>query len=68
MDLGRLQAVQAVYFGSRVDLRHRQKILTKIQATDIKAYMMEVDGYEHSFEPINAAAKQKLRRPGVLAS
>lgn len=65
--LGHLQAVQAIYFGSRVDLRHRQRILTKIQATDIKAYMMKVDGYGHSFEPINAAARKKVRQPGFLA-
>jgi len=57
--IGRIQAVKAIYFGSRVNLSHRQKILTKIQGTDIKAYMMDVDGYKHTWEPINAAARPK---------
>jgi Protein of unknown function (DUF2971) len=59
--IGRVQAVKAVYFGSRVDLHHRQQILAKIQGTGIKAYMMDVDGYDHTWEPINAAAKPKKK-------
>ena len=54
----RFQAVKAIYFGSRADPQHRQEILTKIQDTKIRAYMMDVDGYSHAWEPINAAAKE----------
>jgi hypothetical protein len=61
VSIGRAQAIKEIYFGSRVDLRHRQKILAKIQRTGIKALMMEVDGYEHSWEPINAAARTKKK-------
>ena len=59
--IGRTQAIKAIYFGSRVDLQHRQRILTRIQGTHIRAYMMEVNGYGHSWEPINAAAKPKKK-------
>ena len=59
--IGRVQAIKAIYFGSRVDLQHRQRILARIQGTGIRAYMMEVDGYHHSWEPINVAAKSKKK-------
>ena len=59
---GRVQAVKSIFFGSRVNLRHRQKILSKIQGTGIRAYMMEVDGYSHTWEPINAAARPKKKK------
>jgi len=52
------QAVAEIYFGSRVSLAHRQKFLSKLQSTNIKAYTMEVDEYDHSWEPVNAAAKK----------
>jgi hypothetical protein len=61
VSIGRVQAVKAIYFGSRVDLHHRQQILAKIQSTGIKAYMMDVDGYGHTWEPINAAARPKKK-------
>ena len=59
--VGRVQAIKAIYFGSRVSLRHRHRILARIQGTNIKAYMMEVDGYDHSWKPINATAKAKKK-------
>jgi hypothetical protein len=62
VEIGRTQAIKAVYFGSRVELQHRQKILSRIQGTGIKAYMMEVEGYDHTWEPINAAAKPKRKK------
>jgi hypothetical protein len=52
------QAVTDIYFGSRVSLAHRQKFLTKLQRTDIKAYAMQVDEYDHDWVPVNAAAKK----------
>jgi len=55
--IGGSLAVTDVYFGSRVSLQHRQKFLTKIQGTKIRAYSMEVDMYDHDWEPVNAAAK-----------
>lgn len=58
IEIGRVQAVKEIYFGSRVALRHRQKILSRIQGTQIRAFMMDVDGYEHTWQPINAAAKK----------
>jgi hypothetical protein len=54
----RFQAVKAIYFGSRADLQHRTEILTSIQGTKIRAYMMDVDGYSHTWKPINTAAKK----------
>jgi hypothetical protein len=52
------RAVTHLYFGSRVSLVHRQRILSKLQGTDIKAYAMKVDEYDHDWEPVNAAAKK----------
>lgn len=52
------QAVTDIYFGSRVSLVHRQKFLSKLQGTNIKAYSMQVDEYDHDWEPVNAAAKK----------
>lgn len=57
VSIGRRQAIKAIYFGSRVNLRHRQRVLTRIQRTGIRAYMMEIDGYDHSWSPANAAAR-----------
>jgi hypothetical protein len=57
--LGSRQPVKAIYFGSRVQQNHRHRILSRIQATGIEAYMMEVDGYDHRWSPVNPAAKQK---------
>jgi hypothetical protein len=62
LNMGRVQAVKAIYFGSRVNTRHRQRILSRIQGTDIKAYMMEVDGYDQFWEPINVAARPKKKK------
>lgn len=62
VELGTSQPVKSIYFGPRVELSHRQQVLTKIQRTGIKAYMMEVDGYEHNWEPINDAAKPKKKK------
>lgn len=53
------QAVTDVYFGSRVSAAHRQKFLSKLQGTSICAYSMQVDEYNHDWEPVNAAAKRK---------
>lgn len=58
VSIGRIQAIKEIYFGSRVSLRDRQRILSRIQGTTIKAYMMEVDGYDHEWVPANAAAKR----------
>jgi hypothetical protein len=60
--IGRVQAVKAIYFGSRVNLQHRRRILSRIQGTDIRAYMMEVDGYDHFWEPINVAARAEKKK------
>lgn len=57
--LGKAQAVEAIYFGSRVNLHDRRQILAKIRGTKIKAYMMKVDGYKHSFKLINSVAASK---------
>ena len=54
---GPVQSVEGIFFGSRVDLTRRGEILTKISHTGIKAYMMNVNGYDHCWEPVNAAAK-----------
>jgi hypothetical protein len=35
---------------------------SRLQGTDIKAYMMEVNGYEHKFTPINVAARRNGKR------
>lgn len=59
---GRFQCVRRIYFGSRVSNDHRSRILRKIQGTDIKAYMMSVVGYEHSWEPVNQAAREREAR------
>jgi len=56
---GNVQAVRAIYFGSRVDRRQRKRILAKIEGTSIRAFMMDVDGYKHTFRPIDAAARPK---------
>ncbi|WP_428390575.1 DUF2971 domain-containing protein [Lichenicoccus sp.] len=56
---GSLQPVKQIFFGSRVDLSHRHRILSKIQGTAVKAYMMNVGGYDHNWEPINAAARRR---------
>ena len=53
------QAVTEIYFGSRVSLANRQKFLSKLQGTNIKAYTMEVNEYAHDWKPVNAAAKKK---------
>jgi hypothetical protein len=66
VEIGRVQAVKAIYFGSRVNLKHRQRILARIQGTGIKAYMMDVDGYDHTWEPINAAARPKKKGVAVI--
>jgi hypothetical protein len=63
VSIGRDQVVKSIYFGSRVNLHHRQQILSKIQATGIKAYAMRVEGYNHSWEPINADARPKKKSP-----
>jgi Protein of unknown function (DUF2971) len=57
--IGGTQAVKSIFFGSRVNLDHRKQILAKLQGTTIKAYMMDVDGYDHTWEPINTAARTK---------
>ena len=52
--------MEAIYFlGLRVNLHHRRQILTKIRGTKIKAYMMRVDGYTHSFKLINSVTPSK---------
>jgi hypothetical protein len=55
--VGRTQPITGLYFGLRTPNEHRQRILSRIQGTGIKAYKMDVNGYEQSFSPINAAAK-----------
>jgi hypothetical protein len=59
VNIGRVQAVKEIYFGSRVEPDSRHQILAKIQGTAIKAYMMDVNGYNHTWKPINKAAKPK---------
>jgi Protein of unknown function (DUF2971) len=56
---GKVQAVKAIYFGSRADRRQQKQILEKIDGTSIRAFMMDVDGYKQTFRPINAAARPK---------
>jgi hypothetical protein len=56
---GNVQIVKDIYFGSRVDLHQRENILAKIEGTKIRAFMMNVDGYKHTFRPINAAARAR---------
>ena len=51
--------MKAIYFGSRVNRRQRKQILAKIEGTSIRAFMMDVDGYKHTFRPISAAARPK---------
>jgi hypothetical protein len=59
VDIGSENAVTDLYFGARIDLKHRQKMLSKLQGTGIKAHIMQVDGYEHTWVPANAAAKSR---------
>jgi hypothetical protein len=56
-----VQAVKRIFLGSRVSPSHRKQILEKIQGTSIKAYMMEVDGYEHTWEEIDMTARPKRK-------
>jgi len=51
------QPVRAIYLGSRISQDHRKTILQRIKRLAIKAYAMKVDGYAHTWEPINAAAR-----------
>ncbi len=57
--------ITAIYFGARISNSNRQRVLTRIQGTGIKAYMMEVNGYEHEFTPINAPARPKAKAKTV---
>lgn len=62
VSVGLEQPVTAIYFGNRTPNSHRQRVLSRIQGTGVKAYMMEVDGYKPSFVPINDAAKSGMRQ------
>ena len=58
VSVGRRQPVKAIYFGPRISKSHRQRILTRLQGTKIKGFKMTVNGYEHSFEPVNDIARK----------
>jgi hypothetical protein len=47
-----------VYFGSRVSSRDRHEVLARLQGTAIEAYAMKVHAYEHTWEPVNQAARK----------
>jgi Protein of unknown function (DUF2971) len=49
---GHNQAITRVFFGSRIDSDHKSRLLSTIRGTSIEAYMMEIDGYLHSWESI----------------
>ncbi len=59
VSFGYTQAVECIFFGSRVDPSHRDKILDKIKDTGIAAYLMSVDDYKHSWQPANAKAEEE---------
>lgn len=59
VEIGAETAVTDLYFGARVNAQHRHQILQKIQGTGIKAHTMQVDEYDHTWQPANAAARRK---------
>ncbi len=54
--VSRLQPVRKIYFGSRISLTRRNRILRKIQDTPITAYVMKVNGYKHTWKKTDATA------------
>jgi hypothetical protein len=56
---GRKEAIREISLGSRVDPDHKAQVLSAIRGTSIKAYMMEIDGYGHSWEEIDVLRKAK---------
>lgn len=69
VSLGHAKAIKRISFGSRINPGYRRRILDAIQGTNIEAYSMEIDGYDHSWESIpvrppvrKKAAKRKGRR------
>jgi hypothetical protein len=58
---GRRQPVTAIYFGLRIATEHRHRILTRLNGTGIRAYAMQVNGYDHVFAPANDPARGKKK-------
>jgi len=55
MNYGSQQALRRIFFGSRINTDHKAAILDAIRGTSIEAYMMDIDGYEHYWEPVGAS-------------
>jgi Protein of unknown function (DUF2971) len=53
----RQKALSHIYFGSRTDPQHQTKILNAIRGKDIKAYKMDVDGYDRSWEEVKIPSR-----------
>jgi len=68
MSYGHKQAIRSIFFGSRIKTNHKAQVLLAIRGTTIKAYMMEISGYEHSWEPIDDSPKgPKAKAPKTRA-
>jgi hypothetical protein len=48
------RAVDAIYFGSRIDREHRDHLLEELANMRIEFFKMSVKGYQHLFEPFGA--------------
>ena len=59
MNYGHKQAIRQIFFGSRIKPDHKAQVLSAIRGTSIKAYMMEISGYQHSWEPIVVSFKAR---------
>jgi CO/xanthine dehydrogenase Mo-binding subunit len=55
----RKHAIRDIFFGSRIDPHCKAQVLSAIRGMSIKAYLMEIDGYEHFWEEIDAPPKAK---------
>jgi len=62
VSLGRAKAVKRISFGSRIDPVHRDKILNAIRGTNIEAYSMEIDGYDHTWESIAVGPRKRTTK------
>ncbi|WP_185966136.1 DUF2971 domain-containing protein [Rhodopseudomonas palustris] len=54
-------AVDAIYFGSRIDDEHRDRILDELANMRIDFFNMTVRGYQHLFEPLDAHPPRRRR-------
>ncbi len=55
----RKHAIRDIFFGSRIDSHHKTQVLTAIRGRSIRAYLMEINGYEHYWEEIDVMPKIK---------